>query len=227
MAATDRVSISHELRHEAPHESGHRQEPFGFELLREGLTYDLVDLAPGPSDPIPVLKHRYGIESGLDEGAFMALKLSPGPHLAAGARSVPVVRMMVGLAAALVPALPGLRAFAWPAAGTLIGREFFASSGAAWSDGGAFPALGLTAFTPDPDGSLHSEGLAFFTGQELRLEPELSEDRIAATRLAVRLVNQLVGQGRIVGPEQIVAPDGGRLTIKPSADGRIVQVLRG
>ena len=199
----------------------------GLELLRDGMTYDLVGASPGRAVPVPQLAHRLGVPRDLDESQTEALSLQPGPHLAAGAGTMPVVRTMMGVAAMIVPHLPGLVAVAWQPAGTLIGPDFFVSSMTAWLAGGAFPALGLTAFAPEPDGGLRSEGLAFFTGQDLRLARDLAEDRAVGTRLGIRLVNQLVGQGRVKSAEAIIGPDGERLTLDPSADGRTVRVRRG
>lgn len=201
--------------------------PCGIELLRDGMTYDLIGAAPGPGMAIPKPTHRFGVPQNLDSADVEALSLQPGPHLAPGARTVPVVRTMMGVATMIVAHLPGLRAVAWPAAGTVIGMDFFVSSMTAWLAGGVFPALGLTAFAADPDGGLRSEGLAFLTGQEIRLGRELAEDRAAGVRLGVRLVNQLVGQGRVTDPEAIIGPEGERLTLDPSADTRLISVRRG
>jgi hypothetical protein len=202
-------------------------EVIGFELLRDGMTYDLMGLAPGAAEPLPPVRHRYGLENGAVGSGFEALALRPGPHLAAGGHSVPVIRTMAGIAAALVPELVGLRALAWPPARALIGPGLFATSVTTWLAGGAFPALGFTAFAEAPDGGLMSDGLAWFTGQELRIAPELAKDRVAAARLGVRLINQLVLQGKVTSNEAIVAPDGGRLALEPTRDGRIVRVRRG
>ena len=191
------------------------------------MTYDLFGAAPGPGIQLPLLGYRLGVSRELAEGGHEALALQPGPHLAPGARTMPVVRTMMGVAAMIITHLPGLRAVGWPAAGTMIGPDFFVSSMIAWLAGGAFPALGLTAFVPVADGSLRSEGLAFFTGQELQLATELAKDRAAGTRLGVRLVNQLVGQGQVTAAEAIIGPDGERLTLEPSPDARTVRVRRG
>ena len=201
--------------------------PQGIELLRDGMTYDLVGAAPGPGIALPLLDYRLGVPREMVGSEHEALALQPGPHLAPGARSMPVVRTMMGVAAMIVAHLPGLRAVAWPAAGTVIGPDFFVSSMTAWLAGGAFPALGLTSFAPVADGGLRSEGLAFFTGQELQLATELAEDRAAGTRLGVRLVNQLVGQGQVTAAEAIIGPAGERLTLEPSLDARTVRVRRG
>ena len=175
----------------------------GVELLRDGMTFDLLGASPGPPSPVPPLAHRLGLPRDLDESADEALSLHPGPHLDEGAHTLPVVRTMMGVATMLVPHLPGLTALGWGPARTLIGPDFFVSTMTTWLAGGAFPALGLTAFTAEPGGGLASEGLAFFTGQELHIVPELVDDRATATRLGIRLVNQLVSQGKVSAPEVI------------------------
>jgi hypothetical protein len=108
-----------------------------------------------------------------------------------------------------------------------MGARYFCSVIDEWTAGGAFPALALTAFRPTIDEGLQSVGLSFLTGQEVRLEPALVTDRTAATRLGVRLVNLLVGVGRLDAPELITAPEGGRLRLEPSANGRFVRVFPG
>lgn len=221
VSAAGRLTISHEMR------DGAGDEARGFELLRDGMTYDLTGFAPGPAQRVLAPRRRYGIEGPVDPDPFEALALRPGPHLEAGGRLLPVVRTMAGIAAGLVPCLPGLRAVAWPPADTLVGPGLFASSVDAWVAGGAFPALALTAFADAPDGALVSVGLAWFTGQELRIAPQLAKDRAAAARLGVRLVNQLVLQGKVTGHEAILAPDGGHLALEPTRDGKIVRVRRG
>lgn len=221
VSAAGRLTIVHEMR------DGAGGEARGFELLRDGMTYDLTGLAPSPAPRVPAPRRRYGIEGPVDLDSFEALALRPGPHLAAGGHLLPVMRTMAGIAAGLVPGLPGLCAVAWPPADTLVGPGLFASSVGAWVAGGAFPALVLTALADAPDGALVSVGLAWFTGQELRIAPQLAKDRAAAARLGVRLVNQLVLQGKVIGHEDILAPDGGHLALEPTRDGKVVRVRRG
>ena len=79
-------------------------------------------------------------------------------------------------------------------------------------------------FDQAEDGAIQSVGLAHFIGQEIRIEPPLSDDAVAATRLGVRLVNQLVLAGAIEGVEQVIAPDGTRLAMEPTENGKIVRV---
>ena len=84
----------------------------GFEILRDGMTYDLTGVAPGPAETMTPIRHRYGLEDVIDVSEFEALALRPGPHLVAGAHSLPVVRTMAGIGAALVIGLGGVRAVA-------------------------------------------------------------------------------------------------------------------
>lgn len=201
--------------------------PVWLELLLDGMTFDLSGLAPGPTLPLPEFVHRFDCPADMLENRKVALRLVPGPHLAAGARSIPVARTMMRLAALLAGELSGLQAIGWGPSAALIGPGYFAATVEAWLAGGPFPALGLTAFQATADEGLQSVGLAFFTGQEVRLEPELVQDRTEATRLGVRLVNLLIGTGRLASPERITGPDGNPLRLEPSADGRCVRVLAG
>jgi hypothetical protein len=218
--SAERLAITHRMIDES---SG---AIAGCELLRDGMTYDLTGLAPLAPVACPAPRHRYGLGQDTDPALLEAVALQPGPHLAAGAHSIPVVRTMAGIAADLAGVLPRLVAVAWPPARTAAGTEFFVSSVAAWLAGGAFPSLGFTAFDDDPRGGMVSEGLAWFTGQELRFANELAKDRAVAARLGVRLVNQLVAQGRVTANEYIVAPDGGRVALEPTRDGKMVRVRR-
>ena len=197
------------------------------ELLLDGLTFDVEGLAPGERLALPEAVHRFDIAESEVSAPCAVVRLIPGPHLSGGERSMPVVRTMLRLTCELARQAPGLRGIAWSPAKSASGPEYFTRVVGAWLDGGPFPALGLTAFKPGIDGALQSEGLAFFTGQELRIEPELAFDKAEATRLAIRLINQLVPLGRLDGPEVVTAPDGRTLHLVPSANGRYVRVREG
>lgn len=209
--------------------SGAQPAPDGqewIELLREGLSFDLCGLAPGPCLGFPVIEHRFDLPDLPTADMFDTLAIVPGPHLAAGARSMPVVKGMLGLARDLARHFENLVAIAWAPSRSAIGQRFFESVITAWLDGGPFPALGLTAFEQVTDGALESLGLDFWIGQELRIEAPLSADKIAATRLGIRLVNQLVIVGGLTEREHIIAPDGTRLVMTPSPDNKIIRVWR-
>jgi hypothetical protein len=139
---------------------------------------------------------------------------------------MPVMKAMLGLARDLAHHFPDLVAIHWAPSHSAIGRRFFESVITAWLEGGAFPALGLTAFEEAADGALQSVGLDIWIGQELRIEPPLTADKIAATRLGVRLVNQLVLVGGLDESERIIAPDGTRLVMQTSRNSQFIRIRR-
>ncbi len=196
------------------------------ELLRDGLMFDLTGLEPGRASALPIIRHRFDIAEIPASTEYEALHLKPGYHLAGGESSLPVAKALMAVARDLVHHFGGIEAIVWPPSESAIGRRFFESVISAWLDGGPFPALGLTAFCQTVDGALQSVGLGFWIDQELRIEPPLSNDTVFATRLAVRLINQLVLVGGIEGSERIVAPDGNVLVMRPSRNGKFVRVWR-
>lgn len=209
-----------------PGRNADAQDEVWLELLREGLTFDLRGLAPGPSASLPPIAHRFDFPAAPGQDDPEVLTILPGPHLAGGERSAPVLRGMLGLARDLTQHFPDLLAVYWPASHSAIGRRFFESVITAWFDGGAFPALGLTAFEETTDGALQSVGLELWIGQELRIEPPLTHDKVAATRLGVRLINQLVMVGGLEESERVVAPDGTRLVMQTSRNSQYIRVRR-
>ncbi|KUO55688.1 MAG: hypothetical protein APF82_08075 [Sphingomonadales bacterium BRH_c42] len=194
------------------------------ELLRSGLTFDLVGLAPGEPTPIPETAHCFDFPDRETALSCEALLLQPGPHLAGGERSPPVVRELLALARDLARHFEHLRAVVWPHSHSVIGKRFFESTITVWLDGGAFPALGLTAFSQTDDGALQSVGLEYFIGQELCIEPPLAADKLAATRLGIRLINQLVLTGGIAGDERVMGPDGSSLILRLADDPHLIRV---
>ena len=194
------------------------------ELLRNGLTFDLEGLAPGDGFEAPATANFFDCPANFDLETASAIRLVAGSHLAGSEGSLPVLRSLLALARDLVQHFDQISMAIWPPSASAIGRRFFESTTTAWLDGGAFPALGLTAFKESIDGGLESVGLEFLIGQELRIEPALARDKVAATRLGVRLINQLVLTGRVLQSEQIIAPDGQKLRIAPSQNGRYARL---
>lgn len=195
------------------------------ELLAWGLAFDLSGLSPAAPEPAPPLVHTFGYDGKAPPDATEAVLLSPGSHLAGGQAMLPLVRTMAGLAARLA-ALPGVQGVSWHPARSLVEPALFIRMVAAWLGGGAFPALGLTALSRDPDGGLRSEGLSFFIGQEVRIEPFEGSPLPAAPRIAVRLIHSLVEDGPVHAPVDLEGPDGERLVAEPSANGAFVRVWR-
>lgn len=195
------------------------------ELLASGLTFDISGLEPaGPVFPEPAL-HLFGLSGDVRDLALEAVTLAPGQHVASGAAMLPVVRVMNGLAARLA-SLPGVRAVVWHPARSWMEPEYFIRIVTGWLGGGAFPALGLTALARTADG-LESNGLDFFTGQELQIAGREGEPPAAIARLAARIIDLLVRQGPLRETIALPGPDGEELLVEPAADGRIVKVRRG
>ena len=136
---------------------------------------------------------------------------------------MPVLRTLACVAAALSE-LDRVEAIGWHAARCWCDPHAFRRAVTRWIEGGAFPGLMLASVTQAPDFGLHSEGLALFTGQELRIEPELTQDMTGATRLALRLFDYLTERGSLAEPEALTGPENSRIRLEPSANGRFVRV---
>ena len=189
----------------------------GLELLAQGLAFDLSGLTPASPASAPEIAHRYGLDPDFPDQPLAAIRLVPGAHLQGAESLLPVVRTLVAIGTGLAT-LPGVIGLVWTPARCAMSVALFRRSIADWLDGGAFPALGLTALVDGNDGGFHSEGLAFFTGQELRLEPLAGRGPRAAARIAVRLIDALVGTEPVSDPTRFNGPDGEALVVEPAGD---------
>ncbi|MGB3796117.1 MAG: hypothetical protein WA957_07425 [Alteraurantiacibacter sp.] len=216
----DRFSISLDTSASGGEEEG------WLELLANGMTFDLTGLEPRGCIDMPEPAHRFGIPQGFDPAQQQALLIQPGPHLAAGGAMFPVVRTLAVVAASLA-ALDSVTAVAWHPARTVTNADFFRRSVMGWIEGGPFPGLGLAALFATDDGGLQSEGLALFTGQELYMMPEVVTDRSEASKIALRLLNWMVENGRITQSLSFTAPSGETLRLEPVDNSGIVKVWRG
>lgn len=196
------------------------------ELLANGLTFDLAGLAPGAPAQGIAGGHLFGLAGDFDPIQYEAVSLAPGPHLVSGGPMVPVLRCLAWLAAELA-GLEHLRAIVWRPARSICEPAYFREAVTRWIGGGAFPGLGLTALVPRPDGSLQSEGLALFTGQELLLEADPAMDQAQAGKVALRLLHWLVENGRVSETMSLTGPSGETLLLEPRPDQGIVCVWRG
>ncbi|AKM06876.1 hypothetical protein AM2010_796 [Pelagerythrobacter marensis] len=224
LSASGRVAISHES---APPRPAAGDGTVWAELLVDGMTFDLDGLAPGPGFPAGELRHTFEVTEALIANPGEALSLSAGPHIAGARATMPVVRVQMALGAELVRAFPGVTAVVWSPARSVMGRAFFMSLADKWLKGGPFPALGITAFRRALDGAVQSDGLAFFTGQELHFDATAFPDPVEATRIGLRLINVLIDSHALERPIELAAPDGAILTLRPSRNGRFVRVGRG
>ncbi|MEL7689545.1 hypothetical protein [Citromicrobium bathyomarinum] len=193
------------------------------ELQRAGLTFDLAGLAPGRAVPIPDLGGA-GVDDTATQHETRALSLRVGPHIAAGRRTLVVLREWFALAQDLGQRF-GAGGVCWVPGGVVIGMESLTRQIDSWGLRGDVPVNLLASFRPTIDGALQSHGLHTFTGQELRIEPPLVQgDGNALARL---LFTHLFYAGKQTQSGQLTAPDGHPLRIEPSADGRYVRVTPG
>lgn len=196
------------------------------EILASGLTFDMSGLVPASALPPAPSAHLFGLSAEVQVPALEAVTLAPGEHTAPGAAMLPVVRVMCGLGARLA-SLGSVKAICWGPAQSCMEPGYFKRIVAGWLGGGAFPALGLTALVRTSDGALESVGLTFFTGQEVRVNALRGEPAAATAKLAVRMIDLLVRQGRVRESHAFPGPDGEQLLVEPSSGGEIVQVRRG
>lgn len=195
------------------------------ELLASGLTFDLTGLAPALSAAVPGAAHFYGLATEDAGQPREAIAIAPGPHLEGGGAMLPVVRTMAAVASALAARL-GALTVCWAPARSWMDPNYFARIVDGWLTGGAFPALGLTAIERRHDGGVESDGLAYFVGQELRVDPRRGESAADTVKLAVRAIDHLVRHGRVERRERLTGPGGEALVAEPTADGRYVRLWR-
>ena len=195
------------------------------ELLASGLTFDLHGLAEGEACPVPPASHYFGLPRLEADLQLEAITLVPGPHIGGGGAMVPVVKAMAVVASELALKLRP-RAVCWHPAASWMDPDYFARIIAAWRGGGAFPALGMCAVERKPDGGVESQGLAFFVGHELRVEPRPGEPAAETVKLAVRMIDHLVRHGPIRAREALTGPGGEALLAEPASGGRFVRLWR-
>ncbi|WP_395395065.1 hypothetical protein WBP07_06850 [Novosphingobium sp. BL-8A] len=193
------------------------------ELLASGLTFDMSGLAPGEAASLPFDQpHFHGFEVVPELELLKGIELVPGGHIAGGGTMPPVLRTLAGLSAALALQLP-VSAVAWHSAGTVMAPAYFARMVMNWLSGGVFPALGLAALVQAEDGSIASQGLAAFCGQEFQLEPRRDEHRTDTVKLALRVADHIVRRGPLTVPGPI---EGTGLFAEPSQVGKLVWIWR-
>ncbi len=219
MLGASHEEVSARIGHRPPDEHG------WIELVASGLTFDLRGLAPGMAAPQVPANHLYGLPEDIGQLALEPVLLTPGPHIASGGATMPVVRTLMRLAATLALELPVV-AVCWDPAGAWMDPKYFSRIMFSWLSGGAFPALGLVGLRWRHDGAVESAGLEFFTGQELCVGQRAGEGGPDTMKLAARVIDRLVAHGRLDRAEIFAGTDGEALRAEPSPDGRRVVVSR-
>ncbi|RDC59834.1 hypothetical protein HME9302_01030 [Alteripontixanthobacter maritimus] len=192
------------------------------ELLIDGMTFDCTGLSPGKGAAAPYFRNIVAL-SKPDEGPFEAIQLAASEHLAAGASSLPVMRGLAAVGLHLAEKFAPV-AIGWPPASAQIATGVFRHIVSGWLDGGPFPAPGLIAFSRNSAGEMESEGLSYFTGQELHLSADLVADQGSAMRIGTRLVNELVGHAPLSSSLKATGTDGRTIWMEPSVDGKRIMV---
>ena len=194
------------------------------ELLVSGLTFDLQGLAPANSCPVPAPEHLFGLSQENLPDTLEAIALVPAHHISGGSALIPIVQAMIGLAAQI--ALPlAATAVCWQPARSWMDPQYFSRIVSNWLSGGPFPALGLTALSENAEG-LRSEGLAYFANQEVQVEGRTGEDRAQTAKLAIRLIDYVVRNGRFVDEIAFAGSDGEAMRIALSESGRLATLER-
>lgn len=196
------------------------------ELLANGMTFDLAGLGPGQAIALPDVDAVFDLEAAPTSILSSGVSLSPGSHLSGGKRTLPVLRGLLAVACEIVSAIPEVQALVWGPAKSVMSAKYFESIASAWLEGGPFPALGMVSYQATSDGALHSVGLSFWLNKELRIEPELANDRVSATRLSTRIVNHLISAGDLEEQTIFTAPDGQTLLLSLSSDQKLIRVSR-
>lgn len=193
------------------------------ELLSDGLAFDCLGLAPGAPVTAPAIRHWLGPApaGGGDTPNHHAIGLFAGPHCVAAANALPVVRAQMRLACALVRGANAAHSVRWSPAGLAMPPALFLRAVEGWLEGRPFPAIVFVAFAQDAAGSVETDGLAFFTGQEISVAPDAVSDSVAAVRLLSRLIAERVAARPVTGPYPFTGQDGESLLLEPVAAGRL------
>ncbi len=227
IAQADRISLS--LDH--ADSDGVADDGPWFELGTTAVTMELRGFGVAKSsDAIKAKALSASIDEAAEAAGFgqlEALMLHVSPHLESGAMATPVLRALCSAGARIGAHLENLAAFAWPDSGVLVAPAQFSQMMDDWSTASQPPAAFFVGFRDEIDQGMVSRGLSRFTQQELRLEPELVDNRSDAIRLGQRVAAQLIPMGRMSEAQEFTLPDTRILRLEPSANGRFVRAFLG
>lgn len=188
------------------------------EVTAAGLTFDLGGLAPGAALPAFQPLQWLGFEGSPDRSLIERVEVRAGNHIRAGASLHPVMKVMTSLVAALALDLP-VRAVGWGPSGILMEPGYFCRMVLGWLGGGLFPARGLVALVPAPDGGLTSRGLSAFIGQEIQMEGA-SADSVQVAQL---VIDDLVKRGGMNAPGSL-SVGARKFLVEPSRFGKRLHI---
>ena len=164
------------------------------ELLSLGLTFDLEGLAPGEAVLPPQCERLLGLADDFDPSIYGAIRLQPASHIRAGRALLPIVRVMIGIAAELTR-LDNVKAVIWEPSACAIRPQSFSSLGKSWLKGSAFPVGGLIVIETIDGNRVRSKGLRWFAGHEVEIASSKAGDLPVLSRLLGKVIERITEQG--------------------------------
>lgn len=193
-----------------------------FEVLRDGLSFDLTYLGKPSLGMLRQFDAELRSRAGLTTEDCGMVAIAPGAHLSGAERHHPVLRAQFAIADDFCARITGALVL-WPPSRVTVEAMAFLEPVESWGDPPCAPSRLMFPLSETLDAAMQSEGLAYFTGQEIRLEGDLArEDR--AAKIGGWLSHLLAREGRLDNGARIAAPDGRYLALEPSTNGRFVRV---
>lgn len=196
------------------------------ELVVSGITFKLNGLGDGQSCQSSAADTLIDIASTYLLDRSETLCLSLGDHVRSGGKSTAIIRVMIECARIIVSAFPNCIGVSWESARIVASPKFFLAQAQEWDNKGQFPIRFFVIIRPSIDEGIESRGLELFTGQELRIEPEIVHAMPDVNLLSERLAVTLALHGGLDAIQTYTAPDGTTLKLEPSVNGRYVRVWR-
>ncbi|RVQ69245.1 hypothetical protein EKN06_03335 [Croceicoccus ponticola] len=196
----------------------------GATVLIGECRFTIEGLTPGVPAQTLDPSNRFGLDVGALAQA-QSIRLAPQSLFVNDISVIAVIRDAVRLALALSGADRCL-AVGWAAADSAMSAAYFRKVAADWLGGGPFPALGLVALESDADDGLVSKGLAVVTGQELVIAAMPGMVVADRARIAIRMIDYLVGHGPVDQVETIKVEGFSELIMAPDATGKKIYLKK-
>ena len=136
---------------------------------------------------------------------------------------LPLVKSLLELASKFAASLP-VAAVLWAPANIASGPKFFRNSVDDFVSGGAFPSLALVRFNSAEGNILRTNGLAWFSNQEVEFNTSDMDENEAIRRL-VRIIHDIAENGAMAENIEVAGLDAGeRLSLSVSAEEGVVRV---
>jgi hypothetical protein len=163
-----------------------------FEIIYQGVSLQLAVNAQ-VADLTGMKKLFYNPDPS---NVCSSIDVSLGRNASGGERVPSILQVLLSAAAKLGLSL-GAVATIWQPAKIVSGFGYFSEAVADYLDGGAFPALAMIDFTSAADGTLHTNGLRFLTGEEIQIAND-NMDQGELMRTIIRAAHDLITSGSAV-----------------------------